>query len=255
MTGETSKPLNDVVAEIAQRKSDAVAYRKSRKPDGTEQSREVYLGTCQAIAAHFESLGFKYRKTRPHFSRADDVFGYKVSFQSSHYNIPGRHIQLWMHATVHSETLRMWRQSRLPPNLITSHVAGGMVHCLTMKHAMRGWELADPASRPSVIADVAACIQSDVLPYFDRFSDIKSLILELSNLTIPAFDLRSSVEFALCFGDQESGQRVLNHFIEERSDLLNTIAEVESKGLKHPATGPGSFAEQVVFMRRAYQLR
>jgi hypothetical protein len=37
--------------------------------------------------------------------------------------------------------------------------------------------------------------------------------------------------------------------------LLGAVAEVENKGLKHPATGPGSFAEQVVFMRRAYQLR
>ena len=105
------------------------------------------------------------------------------------------------------------------------------------------------------LADAVAFIQSDVLPYFDQFRDVKMLIHELSNRIIPAFDPRPSVEFALCFGDLESGQRVLDHYLKERSDLLGAVAEVENKGLKHPATGPGSFAEQVVFMRRAYQLR
>jgi hypothetical protein len=254
MTRDTSKSFSDVVIGIARRKLDALEYRKSGKPDGIEESRDVYRGACQAIAGHFKSLGFKYRKTHPHFSRKDDLFRYKVSFQSSHHNVPGHHVQLWMHATVHSEALKAWRATRLPPNMISDYVAGGMVHRLT-KHAMVEWELANPVSRPSVIADAVAFTRSDVLPYFDQFRDVKSLIQTLSSRLIPAFDIRFAVEFALCFGDQESGQRVLDHFLKERSDLLVAVAEVERVGLRHPATGPGNFAEQVVFMCRAYQLR
>jgi hypothetical protein len=255
MTRDTSKNFNEIVVGIAQRKLDAIAFRKSGKPSGVEESRDVYRNACQAIAARFELLGFKYRKTHPRFFRKDNLFEYRVTFQSSHHNIPGRHVQLWMHASVHSKTLLSWRESRVVANMRNDFVAGGMVHLLT-EHAMVQWELADPVSRPSVIDDAVAFIQSVVLPFFDRFKDIRPLILDLSERTpSKAFQLRQSVELALCFGNQECGQRILDRFMSERPDLLDAIAEVERVGLRHPAIGPSNYAEQVVFMRQSYGLR
>jgi hypothetical protein len=254
MSRDTTDNLKDVFAQTARRKAEAAAYRNAGKPEGAEDSRAVYLSACSAIASNFESLGFRYAKSGPHFSRLEEPFAYRVSFQSSHNNIPGRHVRLWMHATVQSKMLQAWRRSRLPPNFVNDFVAGGMVHRLRMKHAMVEWELADPATRPSVIADAVAFLQSDVLPYFAQFRDPKALIRDLSQREIPAFDLRPSVEFAICFGDIESGQRVLERFLTDRPDLSSAIAQVEEHGLKHPALGPSNFAEQVVFLRRTYQL-
>jgi len=254
MTRDTSNDLKGIFAETALRKVEAAAYRSNGQFDDTKDSRTVYLAACEAIASNFKSFGFRYAKSGPHFSRTDGPFAYKVSFQSSHNNIPGRHVRLWMHATVLSKKLQTWRAANLPPNLVNDFVAGGMVHLLRMPCAMVEWELADPNIRPSVIADAVAFIQSDVLPYFAQFNDPDALIDNLSRREIPAFDLRPSVEFAICFGDKESGQRVLKRFLISRPDLSRAIAEVEITGLKHPSLGPRNFAEQVIFLRQWYQL-
>lgn len=255
VTRDIKKNLDEVFAETARRKAEAAAYRNSGRRAEIEDSRTVYLSACQTVATCFESLGFRYAKSGPHLSRSDGLFAYRVSFQSSHNNISGRHVRLWMHATVRSKCLQTWRETRLPPNLINDFVAGGMVHRLRMTHAMVEWELADATKRPSVISDIVAFIHSDVLPYFARFTDLTALISDLAKRNIHAFDLRPSVEFAICFGDQEAGQRVLDRFVAERPDLSELIAEVGRVGLKHPAFGPSNFAEEVVFLRQTYRLR
>lgn len=254
MARDTINKLKDVFANTARRNVEAATYRNSGKPEGAEDSRIVYLSSCEAIASNFASLGFRFAKSGPHFSRVEEPFTYQVSFQSSHNNVPGRHVQLWMHATVKSKKLKAWRESRLSASSVNDFVAGGMVHRLRMEHAMVEWELADPKSRPSVIADAVAFVKSDVLPYFAQFSDIGALIDNLSHREIPAFDLCPSVEFAICFGDTESGRRVLERFLRDRPDLSDAIAEVERVGFKHPKHGPSNFAEQVVFLRQTYLL-
>lgn len=254
MTRDTTDDLNSVFAETARRKTEAAAFRRTGKPDGVEDSRAVYLAACEEIAGNLESLGFRYAKSGPHSSRSEGPFKFKISFQSSHNNIPGRHVRLWMHATVQSKKLQAWRESHLPTKRANDYVAGGMVHRLRMEHAMVEWELADPSTRPSTIADALAFLHSDVLPYFAQFKDPRALIEDLAVREIPAFDLRPSVEFAICFGDKDAGRRVLDRFLDERRDLTEAIAEVTRTGLKYPATGPSNFAEQVVFLRETYQL-
>jgi hypothetical protein len=255
MTEDNPKRFEDVVLDIARRKRDAAAFRRSGKPIGVEESRDVYRYACQAIAGHFEPLGFKYRKTHPHFLRKDLVFEYRVSFQSSRNNVPGQHVRLWMHAGVHSKKLQLWRESQAIPNIRTDYVAGGMVNLLT-KQPMIQWELADPISRESVIADAVTFIRDVVLPFFDQFKDVKALLADLPNRPYShAFPLRDSVEFALSFGDRDSAQRILDRFLKERPDLLVDVAKVEQVGFEHPTFGPGNYAEQVVFMRQSYGLR
>src|ERR1035437_7814435 len=133
MTRDISSDLKGIFAETARRKAEAAAFRSTGKSDDAEDSRTVYLVACEAIASNFKSLGFRYAKSGPHFSRSDGLFAYKVSFQSSHNNIPGRHVRLWMHATVLCKKLQAWRTSHLPPNLVNDFVAGGMVHRLRMQ--------------------------------------------------------------------------------------------------------------------------
>jgi hypothetical protein len=254
VTKDDPKTLEDVVLDTARRKRDAAAFRKSGKPKGVEESRDVYRNACKAIAGHFAPLGFNYRKTHPRFFRKDDLFEYRVTFQTSRNNVPGRHVMLWMHASVHSKKLELWRKSQVVPNPRADYVAGGMVHLLTNKPMIQ-WELADPTTRDSVIADVVAFTRNVVLPFFDQFRDVQSLLADLPQRPYShAFPLRDSVEFALSFGDRESAQRFLDRFLKERPDQLEAIAKVKQVGFKHPNFGPGNYAEQVVFMRRSYGL-
>ena len=219
-----------------------------------ESSIDVYREGCAVIGAALEQVGFKYAKSKQRCRREKDGFGCEVAFQSSHYNVSGRHVQLWMHATVSSPKLQKWRAERLPPELASEHVAGGMVHLLGNKFALVQWELADPADREKTILDSIAFIHDEVLPYFAQFADPKALIMSLAEASIPAFDLVPSVEFAYCFGSEAHAQAVLNRFVRDRPDLHEAIASEQANPAASALLRPSGYAQQVVFLRSRHQL-
>jgi hypothetical protein len=219
-----------------------------------ESSKEVYKNSCVAIASALEPLNFKYTKTKQRCSVSDEFFRYDIAFQSSRYNASGRHVQLWMHATVSSQSLREWRALRLPADLCTDHVAGGMVHRLGTKFSYVQWELADPADREETVSDAIQFIHNEVLPYFSLFNNRSSLIAMLTDNELPAFDLVPSVEFAYCFGDKAAAQMVLDRFIRVRADLKSAIDHEQLKPSPATLTRPGGYVQQVVFLRAHYGL-
>jgi len=255
MSRETSKTLRDVIMGLASRKIAATVYRAKGKPEGVENARDVFLAACAAIAKEFEVHGFRFAKSGPHFSHADGDFTFRVSFQSSYHNISGQHVRLWVHATVTSKRLKDFRKSHLPDNLVNDYVAGGMIHLLLPGDvAMAEWDLADPEARSGVVADVVTLIQGEVLPYFAQFSAPAQLVARLTRESLPAFDMRHSVEFALCFGDKESAQKILSRFLGERPDLQSQIVKVQCEGFRHAHFGPSNYAEQVVYLQREFGL-
>lgn len=219
-----------------------------------EPAKEVYKNSCAALARKLEPLGFKYTKSKQRCSRSDDTFRYEISFQSSHFNTSGRHVQLWMHATISSNIMQEWRAKYLPDELCSAHVAGGMVHRLSTRFALVQWELANPADRKATVLDAAQFINDEVLPYFGLFQDKSALIAQLSERELPAFDLVPSVEFAYCFGSKASAQSVLNRFVRERSDLRSAIDQEQSMPSPATLTSPGNYVQQVVFLRTRYEL-
>lgn len=255
MPRETPENFEAVLRSTALHQQKAAELRFAGTPPGTEPAREVFRAACTEVGSALQPLGFKYSKSAQHCVRKAGVFSHVVSFQSSHNNVSGQHVRLWMHAVVRSKTLKQWRIGRLPENLVNDYVAGGMVHRLSGVHAMVEWELADPRSRTATVADVVAFVESDVLPYFERFSDPEGIIEQLATSEISAFDLRPSIEFALCFGDKTKGQAVLDRFLRDRPDLLGKIAEAERQGLPTSPYGPGNFAETVAFARRSFGLQ
>jgi len=246
--------FSDVVRETANSKQRAAAARfKSSAVEGhAESPRDVFLEACSQIATVLESEGFRFAKSGPHLTKnaAGGVFKYRIAFQSSHNNVAGHHVMLWMHGNVYSVLLSEWRKRNLPQRLANDHVAGGMAHLLRGVHAMVEWELADAASRTSVIADAVEFIRGDVLPYFAQFGDPKAVVEALKERAIPAMWLIDQVEFAMCFGDQSDGQLVLDRFVREHHDLHGEIARVERDGFRHPGMPPSGYAEQVVFLLR-----
>jgi hypothetical protein len=219
-----------------------------------EPARVVFQAGCLSIAEALAPLGFKYAKSKQRCSRQAGHFHEEVSFQSSHYNVSGRHVQLWLHATVASPALQAWRQKRLPNELASAHVAGGMVHLLGTQYALVQWELADPRDRRQTIEDALAFIRSEVLPYFARINDTAGLISLLAEQAIPAFDLVPSVEFAYCFGGKDQAQAVLDRFLRDRPDLEPGIASEAANPSPSTLLRPGSYVQQVVYLKHIHGL-
>ncbi len=122
---------------------------------------------------------------------------------------------------------------------------------------MLEWELANEENRHLVVDDAIQFIRSAVFSYFRRFDDPSAVILELCLKEIPAFEVASSVEFALCFGSYQQAQIILNRFISQRKDLHDQI-EIAPQAFRKegfPAYHAAAYAEQVAWVRTAYNLQ
>lgn len=219
-----------------------------------ESSKDVYQAACASVAGALTPFSFKYVKSRQRCTRERNGFTQTISFQSSHYNVSGRHVQLWMHATVDSLVLMTWRRERLPEDLASPHVAGGMVHRLGTRYALVQWELADPQDRAATIQDAINFIHDEILPYFAQFDDVGALIALLAEHAVPAFDLAPSVEFAHCFGNQAQAQAVLDRFLRDREDLRAAIAAEQANPSPSTLLRPSNYVQQVVYLKHRYGL-
>jgi hypothetical protein len=139
-----------------------------------DSPRDLFLAACTEIAESLSPLGFKFAKSGPHAQRKDGDFTYRVSFQSSHKNVPGQYVALWIHATALSKRLAEWRASQPHAVGVGDGVAGGQIGNLVRPHGWRDWNLAGSIMR-AVIADATSTVRSIALPYFERFADIPSL--------------------------------------------------------------------------------
>lgn len=256
MAKRTFDSLEGVFVDVAKRKRDAASQRFRARPTSVESPRDVYLQACAQTAAEFVADGFKYAKTGPHLSKRSPDFLFRVSFQSSHNNVAGLHVVLWMHANVSSPTLMKWRTEQPHPYRKDGYVAGGMVHLLEQKHPMIEWELADPTDRNETVQDAVSFIRSSVLPYFAQFENPKNVIEKLRTSKINAFDVASSVEFTLCFGAKADAQAVVTRFLGERPDLRNAVEEslarLRERGF--PSLFLTCYADQIAWVRLAYGL-
>jgi hypothetical protein len=162
--------IEEVFADTAARKAEAARARTIGSSDTTVSSRDVYINACRQIAEPFVGDGYKFAKSGPHFTKKDDQFSFRVAFQSSHNNIPGKHVVLWMHANVRSPKLGNWRRQQSKPYRNDDWVPGGMVHLLNRRHAMIEWELAHDSTREGTIEDAINFVRTEVIPYFHKFS-------------------------------------------------------------------------------------
>lgn len=223
------KLLAGVFSDLAHRKARAAIARKEKVSRDREEPRSIYLSACADIASEFLEDGFRYAKSGPHLTRKGSPFSFKISFGSSHHNVPGEHVALGLAGMVMSAPLKAWRARQPRTYRKDDCVAGGLAHRLGTNLAYIGWDLADPADRPETIADVKRFVREVVLAYFARFSTPGTVIEELMTKDIPAMNLASAIEFALCFGSTADAQSILDRFFVERPELLAPAVEAAAK--------------------------
>jgi hypothetical protein len=220
-----------------------------------DSPRDLFLAACTEIAESLSPLGFKFAKSGPHAQRKDGDFTYRVSFQSSHKNVPGQYVALWIHATVLSKRLAEWRASQPHAVGVGDGVAGGQIGNLVRPHGWRDWNLAGSIMR-AVIADATSTVRSIALPYFERFADIPSLCALLQREELPAMETARAIEFLLCFADHASADTALSAFFRARPDLLadyhTHLQEFRQSGL--PKVCCTGFAYELAFATVAYGL-
>jgi hypothetical protein len=217
--------------------------------------RAIFLSVCEEIAQAFAGNGFKFAISGPHLTKVTDNFKFRISFASSHDNRAGIYVALWMYASIRNLQLQQWRKRQSHPYRSDDWVAGGTVHVLADKKYFE-WNLAEDAKRAAVVADGIGFIRAYILPYFNTFSDPGLVISKLCHSEIPAFEIGSAIEFAMCFSNKDQAQRVLTRFILERKDLADQI-EISTCTFRERGFPPfqaTSYADQVAWVRRAYGL-
>lgn len=217
--------------------------------DSTPESpRELYAAACAEIAGHFSRSGYRFAKSGPHATRRHCDFTYQIGFQSSQKNVAGVTVKLWIHGTVFSKRLEIWRSSH-PQLRAIDYVAGGQIGNLTADTISHDWNLAAPNTRQSTIDAAISMIEAVVLPYFAQFDDLKALLPKLQHSDVPSMPIDRVIEFLMCFADHQAAKTAGANFLKRHPNLVNSY----SRDLQHYAdrgldwSHPSGYARQLAF--------
>ncbi|MCI0737630.1 MAG: hypothetical protein L0Y72_01205 [Gemmataceae bacterium] len=175
-------------------------------------------------------------------------------FQSSHHNISGEHVALWIHAYVRSARIKKWRKGQ-PGLHATNYVAGGQLGNLQQDHSWLEWELAKPRKRNGTIRDALKAIEDLAFPYFARFEDLPTLFQLLVKQELPEMSIDCVIDFLMCFADRPAAQLALTNFLKQRRNLIEEYRQSYRRyardGLQ--SKRPSGYAEQLAFAAHAFE--
>ncbi|MDR1179190.1 MAG: hypothetical protein LBK44_01690 [Spirochaetales bacterium] len=181
--------FTELVKEIANNKKSFAEYTFNKKQIPHENTREVYLAACEDIANIYIPYGFKYSKSGQHLTlkQKDSEFIYKISFGSSHYNVPGKNISIDVCANVLSHKYKKWKsENRTELNLkneieLSECICGGNIGNLRKEHKYLQWNIASLETREKEIENIIDAINKLAIPFFEHFNDVHKLKDELEH--------------------------------------------------------------------------
>lgn len=74
-------------------------------PTAYTPSKEIFQAVCDCIGSHYETLGFKYTRSRPKIKLKGPELSLEITFWSSRSNMAGDYVKLEMVGTLYSKTL------------------------------------------------------------------------------------------------------------------------------------------------------
>lgn len=241
------KNFEQVVRDTAQRKTRVAEVRFNGTANSVEVPRAVYLAVCQQIADVLKSDGFSYGRSAQKLTRKTGDFAFQIFFQSSHHNISGELVVLWIHGQVLSPTLKKWRD--LHQSLISDSdgLAGGQIGNLLHPASWMEWNLATPASRETEVVDAIGAIRRIAYPYFGMFDNIPHLIERLLLEDIPSFSPTGMLDFIMCFGTPTTARQAAINFLNRhpasRQDYHRALDQFRKDGL--PKWYPSKHSEVI----------
>ena len=221
----------------------------------SDSPRDVYLAACEQVGAALAGDGFQYARSGQHATRKRDNWTDRVVFQSSHSNVAGSVVKLWVAATVSNSALGSWR-TRTDSPFAGSRVAGGHLGNLAAG-TWREWNVADPVKREEAIVEILRAVRDIALPYFALVSDPPALLARLSSDEVPLLDLKDAVELLLFALGPEAAQQYFSVWCKRHGELMPSINEhvailaSGSKIVKHSE----AFAAQAANLMKHHGLR
>lgn len=253
---EIGKNIFEVFTDTAARKLRAAQARFGDHVPSAEPPREVFLAGCQHIADALAPDGFKYARSGPKLTRKTSEFSFQIYFQSSHHNISGELVAVWIHANVHSKRLGAWRAAQPHSPSSSDGVAGGQIGNLLPTASWMEWNLADPTHRAAALSDAIATIRRIALPYFAQFEDVPAFSERLICEDVPSMSMPLPIEFLLCFANRSTAEACLHRFLRTRPDILgqyhNDLATFRRDGL--PSVVGTRYATALAYATIAYEL-
>ena len=189
--------IASLAAEIALAKHEVIRNRRAAKlKAAADNPRDVYLNACERIA---NALGpdYKFAKSGPRATRQDGSLRFGIHFQSDRYNVAGQYVGLAIHAGVESREAEKSLGRSAWPFQFTSDLGAAQIGNLQKPYRWWKWDLASPETRDERIGDAISQIRALILPFFERFSDLRSLAELLTDSEIPGIDSEQAVR--LCY--------------------------------------------------------
>jgi hypothetical protein len=189
--------FNELVTEIANNKKLFAEYTFNNKAISNENTREIYLSACENIANVYFPYGFKYSKSRQHLTlkQKDTEFIYKISFWSSHYNVPGENIVIAVCANILSHKYKRWKlENKNSLNLKTKmelneYICGGNIGNIRKDRKYLKWNIGKIETREKEIENIIDNINKLVIPFFQHFNNMDKLAHELEENIIDYYFL------------------------------------------------------------------
>jgi hypothetical protein len=214
------------------------------------EPREIYQDACLAIANAFEAEGFRWRKSQCDLVKKDRGLTFEILFQSSPRNqlIDGTangqrgqatpdnpelflsleqkieeihqfgSISFIVHLSVGDESVKKWRASLLHPVSDGGVVAGTNIGYVSPKQTWLEVNLANPYARSYRIAALIDLTRSFGFPYFDQFHFPGEVVNKVVQSDIPGISETLALEFAVFYGDHQTGRRVIDRYFQKWPD-------------------------------------
>ena len=215
--------FNELVLEIANNKKSFAEYAFDKQHISNENTRDVYLSTCEKIANIYLPYGFKYSKSGPHITLKQKSleFIYKISFGSSHYNIPEKNVVIDVCANILSQKYKKWKmenKSELKfrttnwPFELNEYIFGGTIGNLQKEHKFLSWNIGISDTREKEIENIIESINNLAIPFFNHFENTNQLIHEIENGSINyyfgvPFDVERIINFYLYLTKMDINER------------------------------------------------
>jgi len=197
----------------------AYAAWKSSSPSLLNPA-DRFFTVCDELGDKLKALGYKYAKSGPHVSRRKDGFAFKIEFMEER-----DYAFLNLIINVRSRKLKEWKEEAGVPNLNDSVIFGGVSQILLHDNPDVGWSLEQGEG------EILTIIEERIHPFFERFSDVRSLIPDVIAMRYPKWEIMGILEFLLCFGSHEDAWNAAIHFLRQHAELcydyelLTTITE------------------------------
>jgi hypothetical protein len=184
--------FNKLVMETANNKKLFAEYAFNKKQTSNENSREIYLSACENIAGVYLPYGFKYSKSGQHLTlkQKDNEFIYKISFHSSHYNIPGVNIAISVFANILSHKYKKWKlENKNELNLkndveLSEYICGGNIGNLRKERKYLNWNIGKTETREKEMENIIDNINELAIPFFNHFNNIDKIKEGIENNSI-----------------------------------------------------------------------